>query len=391
MDATRNAIFRNTPGVKVILDNSITAMTGGQPAPSSKTNLAGVPNRFNLKRAVEAEGGKMVVVDSYKLEEVDKALSEALEDAAKGVFTTLVLEGLCIQEAESKKKIRKISRNYDLCKRCLKCNICPGIEFDDEKKPSFTNLCTFCGSNTPVCMQRCPFGAIIQDENAIPKTAAPQFEKVKEITISAGARYELPESLRLAIRGIGGQGNLFFGKALSEVILRTPYADTNIVKGDTHGMAQLGGPVISTFSCGAVYSPILAPGSVDVLIVMEISEVLRPEFLDLLKPNGTIVFNNFTVLPVTAKKGDYPDVNKIFEALKSYKIIRTDANRIAYELGDTAGKTANVVVLGLLSTIEPFSKIPEEIWLSALMAISPGDTIKGANKLSFEAGRKSVK
>ena len=388
LDATRNAIFRNTAGVKVILDNTVTAMTGGQYAPTSKTNIAGVKNIFNLKRAVEAEGGRIAVVNSYNLEEVEKALTEALAEAEKGTFTTLILEGVCIQEIESKNKIRKISRDYDKCKKCFRCNICPGVEFDDDKTPHFTNLCTFCGGSTPICMQRCPFGAIIYDDNATGKATQPKFDKVSEIKIPENINYDLPESLRLAIRGIGGQGNLFFGKVLSEVILRTPYSKSNIVKGDTHGMAQLGGPVISTFSCGKVYSPILAMASVDVLIVMEISEVLRPEFLDLLKPNGTIVFNNFRALPVNTKKEDYPDVNKIYDALKEYKIIKIDANKIAYELGDTAGKTANVVVLGLLSTIEPFNKIPVEIWLNALMSISPNDFIKAANKLSFEAGRK---
>lgn len=388
LDSTRNAIFRHTAGIKVILDNSITAMTGGQPAPSSKTNLAGVPNTFSLKRAVEAEGGRMVVVDSYNLKEVEKALVESLAEAEKGVYTTMILEGLCIQEVENKKKIRKISRNYDLCKRCLRCNICPGIEFDADKKPSFTNFCTFCGGTTPVCLQCCPFDAIIYDENATEKTSPPVFEKVGEIGILATEKEKLADSMRLAIRGIGGQGNLFFGKALSEVVLRTPYSESNIVKGDTHGMAQLGGPVISTFSCGSVYSPVLAPGSVDVLIVMEISEVLRPGFLELLKPNGTILFNNFLVLPVAMKREDYPDVDKIFDALKEYHVIKIDANKIAYGLGDINGKTANVVVLGLLSSIAPFNSIPENVWLSALMAISPNDYIKVTNKLSFEAGRK---
>ena len=224
----------------MILDNTVTAMTGGQPAPSSKANLAGMPNSFNLKRAVEAEGGKMVVVDSYNLKEVDNALAESLKDAEKGIFTTIILEGLCIQEVENKKKIRHITRNYDVCTRCFRCNICPGVEFDAEKKPHFTNLCTFCGSSSPVCMQRCPFGAIIYDEKATEEKNKPVFEKVSEIKNIKVAKDKLPESLRLAIRGIGGQGNLFFGKALSEVILRTPYAESNIVKGDTHGMAQLG-------------------------------------------------------------------------------------------------------------------------------------------------------
>ncbi|HQI44652.1 MAG TPA: 2-oxoacid:acceptor oxidoreductase family protein, partial [Bacteroidales bacterium] len=388
MDATRNAVFRNTPGVKIILDNTVTAMTGGQPAPSSKTNLAGVPNIFNLRKAIEAEGGKMKVVDSYNLNEVEQVLVESLEEAEKGIFSTIILEGVCVQEIESKKKVRKITRNYDLCKKCFRCDICPGIQFDDEKTPHFTNLCSNCGGSTPVCMQRCPFNAIIFDEHPTEKNTFPELKKLPETKTTELTHADLPESLRVAIRGIGGQGNLFFGKILSEVILKTSFAKTNIIKGDTHGMAQLGGPVISTFSCGNVSSPILAPGSADVLIVMEISEVLRPDFLDLLKPNGTIIFNNCQVLPVNIKKEAYPDMQQIYETLKEYKLIKIDANKIAMELGDSSAKTANVVVLGLLSTINPFNKIPEEIWLNALLSISSGDVIKAINKQSFEAGRK---
>jgi len=39
LDSTRNAVFRNVPGVKVILDNRITAMTGGQVAPVLRLTL----------------------------------------------------------------------------------------------------------------------------------------------------------------------------------------------------------------------------------------------------------------------------------------------------------------------------------------------------------------
>jgi indolepyruvate ferredoxin oxidoreductase alpha subunit len=44
--------------VKVILDNYSTAMTGGQPAPSSEVNLEGQRHKFNLRKAIEAEGGR---------------------------------------------------------------------------------------------------------------------------------------------------------------------------------------------------------------------------------------------------------------------------------------------------------------------------------------------
>jgi indolepyruvate ferredoxin oxidoreductase alpha subunit len=171
--------------------------------------------------------------------------------------------------------------------------------------------------------------------------------------------------------------------------MNTPYADAHIVKGDTHGMAQLGGPVISTFACGDVHSPNLAPGSADVLVVMEMSEVLRPNFLDLLKPNGTILFNKFRALPPNTKMEDYPKLEDITEAIKEYNIIEIDAVKIAESFGDKSGRTANVVVLGALSIMEPFNKIPEEIWLKALMDLSPNEGIKLANKIAFIGGRKN--
>ncbi len=387
LDATRNAIFRNTPGVKVLLDNSITAMTGGQPAPSTIYNLAGQPHRFNLRKAVEAEGGKVVVANAYDLKEVETVLKDALIAAEKGDFTTLIFEGPCIHEVENKRKTRTIYIHEDNCKRCGRCNICPGIELDDTGLPHFTNQCSNCGSNPQVCMQRCPHDAIRNiDLSKVVKPALPEIQEIDIVSLPEINKTDLPESIRIAIRGIGGQGNLFFGKVLSEVAMRTPYADTHIVKGDTHGMAQLGGSVISTFSCGDVYSSVLAPESTDLLVVMETSEVLRPGFIDLLKKGGKIIMNNYKVVPPTAKKEDYPDVKEIFNSLNDYDIIEINANEVAYSLGDTEGKTANVVILGLLSTIQPFNKIPYDIWIDALMSVSPNKYTKSANKLAFDAG-----
>ncbi|HJL84080.1 MAG TPA: 2-oxoacid:acceptor oxidoreductase family protein [Candidatus Marinimicrobia bacterium] len=155
-------------------------------------------------------------------------------------------------------------------------------------------------------------------------------------------------------------------------------------------MAQLGGPVISTFSCGNVTSPVLVPNSADVLVVMEMSEVLRPGFLELLKPNGTIILNNFTAIPVTAEKEDYPPENEIIQALGDYKVIQIDANELAEELGDEVGRTANVVVLGLLSAIEPFSQIPDEIWQNTILSLSPSDHWKAMNIAAYNKGRDFV-
>ncbi|HJN05965.1 MAG TPA: 2-oxoacid:acceptor oxidoreductase family protein [Bacteroidales bacterium] len=389
LDSTRNGVFRNIPGVKIILDNYITAMTGGQVAPSSSVNLEGRPHRFSLKTAVEAEGGRTVVVDSYNLKEVEKELKKSLELAEKGKYSTLILEGSCIHEAESKDLVRTIKIDDDKCKNCSLCDMCPGIELDENKHPHFTIFCTNCGSNKPVCMQCCPFDAIQYIE-----TGDMEKSEVKALEITKNKQHvkmnmdQIPNSLRLAIRGIGGQGNLFFGKVLAEVTLRTPFIETNIVKGDTHGMAQLGGAVLSTFSCGDVFSPVLANNSADALVVMEISEILRPGFLNLLKKDGTIIINNFSVLPINTKKEEYPKLAEIEKALEDFTVIKVDANQLVFEMGDLLGKSANVLILGVLSSVVPFNLIPVQIWIDALSFISTNETVKSQNKLAFDKGRK---
>jgi indolepyruvate ferredoxin oxidoreductase alpha subunit len=391
LDSTRNAVFRNTPGVKVILDNRTTAMTGGQPAPSSEKNLDGTDNKFVLEEAVAAEKGRTRVIDAFDLKAIETALKEAIDLAEQGEFSTLILEGQCIKNTEPKRKIRKVEINDEKCKNCGLCDICPGIELTEEKIPRFTSLCTNCGANQAVCSQVCAFGAIqlAETNEKIKKKdltlELPEPEELKPISLEEKA---LPESLRVAIRGVGGQGNLFFGRVLSEMALRTPYANAHIVKADTHGMAQLGGPVISTFACGKVHSPISAPNSADVLVVMEISEVLRPGFLDLLKPGGTIIMNTFKVVPAAVKAEDYPTLNDIKEMLKDYHVITIDANEIAAGIGDKAGRSANAVVLGLLSTIKPFNAIPLETWVSALMAVSRKDLEKSLNYKALKAGKE---
>ena len=66
MAATRNAVYRNIAGVKVILDNSWTAMTGGQPSPTSPHNLAGEEIRFDLPKTIEAHGAKTHVIPALR-------------------------------------------------------------------------------------------------------------------------------------------------------------------------------------------------------------------------------------------------------------------------------------------------------------------------------------
>ena len=136
-------------------------------------------------------------------------------------------------------------------------------------------------------------------------------------------------------------------------------------------MAQMGGPVISTFACGNVASPVLLPGTADCLIAMEKSEVLRPGFLEMLKPGGTVVLANTKIIPQGLPEEQYPTDEQIQACLSPYHVVEVDVLGKALELGDRSGRTANVVMMGILSTLHPFDAFPPELWLQALRKANP--------------------
>ncbi|MCX6068832.1 MAG: thiamine pyrophosphate-dependent enzyme, partial [Chloroflexi bacterium] len=129
MDATRNSVDRNMPGVKVILDNSWAGMTGGQPSPTSPANLAGETMRFSLTESLKAHGAKVVSVGAYDMKKLRAALKTALADADKGVYTTIVVaDGACVQKVEASSQ--RVLVEPDVCKKCNACLVCPGIELN---------------------------------------------------------------------------------------------------------------------------------------------------------------------------------------------------------------------------------------------------------------------
>ncbi len=391
MDATRNSVYRNIAGVKVILDNEWAGMTGGQPSPTSPVNLAGETMRFDLPGSLQAHGASVVVVGAYHKMEIRRALKNALSEAAKGVFTTIVVrEGGCIQKTTPSSQ--RVAVDPQACTQCNACMICPGLELDDNGTPTANILCTGCGGQAPACVQMCPTGVLKPVDRANLKTGArlafDGYQGVGEVPVLS--REQRPARLSLAIRGVGGQGNLFFGHVLTQFALLAGYGETNIVKGETHGMAQMGGPVFSTFSCGRVLSPALLPGTADCLIAMEKSEVLRPGFLDLLKPGGAVLLAATKMIPAGLPVEQYPSDEDVHRALGGCHVLEVDVLAKALELGDPTGRIANVVMMGILSTLSPFNAFPAEVWLKALEKASSKPVVWAANQIAFNAGREQA-
>jgi indolepyruvate ferredoxin oxidoreductase alpha subunit len=388
MDATRNAIYRNVPGLKVILDNSWAGMTGGQPSPTSPLNLAGEALKFDLPAVLQAHGAKTVKVSAYDKLSLRKALKTGLNEAAQGIYTTIVVaDGGCVQKVPASSQ--RVYVEPELCKKCNACLICPGLELDENGVPVVNNLCSGCGGQAPACVQMCPTEVLkavdLQDLQlpAAPRLADPPLV----ISVPALSTGSFPSRLALAIRGVGGQGNLFFGHVLTQLAFLAGYGEKNIIKGETHGMAQMGGPVISTFACGQVRSPVPLPGAADCLIVMEKGEVLRPGFLEMLKPEGTILLASTRLLPPGLPAEQYPSDAQIQASLSTYHVVEVDALGMAMELGDRAGRTANVVMMGVLSTLPPFNVFPAELWLQALKNANAKPVVWAANYAAFLRGR----
>jgi indolepyruvate ferredoxin oxidoreductase alpha subunit len=69
-------------------------------------------------------------------------------------------------------------------------------------------------------------------------------------------------------------------------------------------------------------------------------------------------------------------------------VVEVDVLGKALELGDRSGRTANVVMMGILSTLPPFNLFPPEMWLAALKKANSKPIVWAANYVAFNTGRE---
>ena len=157
--------WNQTPATVLILDNSITAMTGRQETPASGFTLSGDPApKVNIAELCRALGIKNVVtVDPYDLVATRAVLEAEMQRPEPSVIITdrpcCLIKGECRFE---KGKILAVDQNKCTgCKACLRLG-CPAIEWqpssDGKKGKTYIDplLCNGC----TVCQQLCKFDAI---------------------------------------------------------------------------------------------------------------------------------------------------------------------------------------------------------------------------------------
>ena len=155
MTGLANVAYNQSDSVVVILDNSITGMTGHQQNPTTGYNIKGDPaGKIDLEALCRAMGIERVrVVDPYDLAACDAVVKEEL--AAEGPSVIISRRPCALLKYVKAKPPLKI--DPDKCKSCKSCMKigCPAISMKGGKACIDATLCVGCG----VCAQLCKYGA----------------------------------------------------------------------------------------------------------------------------------------------------------------------------------------------------------------------------------------
>lgn len=157
-----NIAYNESNSTVIILDNSITGMTGHQQNPTTGFNLKGDPcTKIDLESLCKAVGIRRVkVVDPYNLKECDEVIRE--EVAAEE--PSVVISRRPCALLKYVKHPGPIKADADKCVGCRSCMKigCPAISIVNGKALIDNTLCTGCG----VCSQLCKLGALgAKEEN----------------------------------------------------------------------------------------------------------------------------------------------------------------------------------------------------------------------------------
>ncbi len=156
MTGLANIAYNGSNSTVLILDNSITGMTGHQQNPTTGYNIKGDPaTKIDLEALCHALGiNRVRVVDPYDLDECEKAVKEEL---AVNEPSVIISRRPCVllKSVKAKPPVKVDADKCKSCKKCMKMG-CPAIHMENGKAAIDNTLCVGCG----VCKQLCAFGAI---------------------------------------------------------------------------------------------------------------------------------------------------------------------------------------------------------------------------------------
>ena len=157
-----NAAYNQSNSKIIVLDNSITGMTGHQENPTTGKRINGDPTTaVDLEALAHACGfERVLVVDPYDIAGTRKAIKEELAVEAPSL---IISRRPCVLLKEVRKHQKPpLHVNADKCIGCKACMRigCPAISFKDGKSHIDFTQCTGCG----MCQPLCKFDAIEEEK-----------------------------------------------------------------------------------------------------------------------------------------------------------------------------------------------------------------------------------
>ncbi len=151
-----NIAYNESNATVIILDNSITGMTGHQQNPTTGYNLKGDPcTKIDLESLCHAVGIRRVrVVDPYDMETCKAVITEELSAEEPSVIISRRPCAL-LKYVKHPGPICSDSEKCRGCKACMNIG-CPAISMENGKAKIDDTLCVGCG----VCKQLCKFDAL---------------------------------------------------------------------------------------------------------------------------------------------------------------------------------------------------------------------------------------
>lgn len=159
--------------------------------------------------------------------------------------------------------------------------------------------------------------------------------------------------INVLLAGVGGQGTVLAAKVLASAAAARGW---QVRTAETIGMAQRGGNVTSHVRMGSdgeeVFSPLITPGTADMVIALEPGEAARA--LPYLAPGGVLVTATTAIQPVTAALASAPYragdvVAGLADALQggSFLFVPVDDAALMRELGSGSLKSLNMMLLAV--------------------------------------------
>ena len=162
MTGAAEIVYNHGNVIPVVLDNSITGMTGHQDNPGSGYTLQGdMAETLKIEDILSAYGYKnIIIVDPQDLAAMEKAVQDALASAEPAAIIT---RRPCLLIKRIRHDIGKCQVDQDKCIGCRKCLSvgCPAVMVENKKAKIDPNQCVGC----TVCAQVCPKSAIARKEN----------------------------------------------------------------------------------------------------------------------------------------------------------------------------------------------------------------------------------